>query len=62
MKISVGDVFNSKKHKKGKCYKIDLEDKKFQYFFKFIDGTLMWMSKQDCKKDLTVPEKNVVDL
>lgn len=54
MKFVPGDRVESKTHGKGVCRKVDEADKAWMYLFKFKDGTLCWMSKQDAEKDVIV--------
>lgn len=48
--IRVGDTLIHKNYGKGKCTKLDLKSKDFRYLFKFEDGTIAWLSDEDCKK------------
>lgn len=52
-KIKVGDQMESKLHGLGECTKIDYKSKAFRYCFHFSDGTIKWMSDEDCASEST---------
>lgn len=47
-KIVVGTTMKHKDFGMGVCKKIDYKSKEFRYFFKFEDGTQIWLSDEDC--------------
>lgn len=50
-KIHVGTTLNHKRYGVGECTKIDYKSKDFRYLFKFEDGTIAWLSDEDCAKE-----------
>lgn len=49
-KIQVGTTMMHKDYGHGVCKRIDSKSKDFRYFFKFEDGTLIWMSDESVAK------------
>lgn len=56
MKFKHGDVVYCEQHGKGMCRKVDTNEPNWMYLFKFVDGTLCWMSKKDAEHEVSFAE------